>query len=166
MATLYLYVDDPEIASLYASRSVCHPNYVPDLTEYPDSGFDLICLEDTEIKAGEQAKFDFQVRGLMEDADNSTIRRGYFIVPRSSFNDTPLVMQNSPGIIDAAYTGTLRMKVRALADCTIKRGTCLAQIVHPSLLPFAVRILSDRPPTTKRGEGGFGSTGNTYTGNA
>jgi dUTPase len=167
MPGLELYFEDPAVAALYSDRAVCQENYRPDLGACPDSGFDLICLEEKTLKAGEQAKFDFQVRGVMWEtvcgAGNfeQLVRVGYFLVPRSSFNDTPLVMQNSPGVIDSAYNGTIRMKVRALADFTIPKGTCLGQLVHPSLRPFSVRIIEGTPPATHRGDGGFGSTGNT-----
>ena len=167
MATLDLYFDDPSIAALYAGRSVCQQDYVPDLSQCPDSGFDLICLETVVLKTGEQAKFDFQLRGVMHqtmvgiDNVDQLVRVGYFLVPRSSMNDTPLIMQNSPGVIDSAYNGTIRMKVRSLADFTIEKGTCLGQLVLSSLRPFSVRIQEGRPPETHRGEGGFGSTGNT-----
>lgn len=162
MIVLHMFCDDPEIAALYTDRKVCQYGYMPELDQCPDSGFDLICLKDTEIKAGEQVKFDFQVRGAMfELNDECNIRRGYWLVPRSSFNDTPLIMQNSPGVIDSGYNGFICMKVRALADFTVKKGTCLAQLVHPSLRPFSVNFHLGQPPETKRGENGFGSTGNT-----
>ena len=171
MLVLDLYFEDPAVAALYADRPVCQEGYVPDRKQCPDSGFDMICLKDVELKAGEQAKFDFGVRGVMwepdgvdEDGNEILVRSGYFLVPRSSFNDTQLVMQNAPGTLDAGYGGTIRMKVRALDKFEIMKNDMLGQLVHPSLRPFAVRIHEGLPPaelTTKRGEGGFGSTGNT-----
>ena len=172
---LHLYVDDERLAAQYTDRSACR-----ELPE--DSGFDLITVSDVVVKEGELAKIEFMVRGAMvktlsvlPDIGNLAVlcqpvtveqRQPYFVTPRSSFTKTPLLMQNSPAVIDKGFNGLLRVQLRLLPgyrdpEFTIPAGSCLFQIVLPSLEPFMVQLKQGEPPATVRGEGGFGSTGNT-----
>ena len=67
---------------------------------------------------------------------------------------------NSPGTIDADYRGEIKVILINHGDApfTIQRGDRIAQmVVAPvSSIEFALRETLDE---TKRGEGGFGSTG-------
>lgn len=94
---------------------------------------------------------------------------GFFQVPRSSIWKTSLILHNSPGTIDAHYTGTIRALLRDLNEAdqytVIQPRTALTQLVHPSLEPPLVVLLPQDHAAftmdTARGAGGFGSTGNT-----
>lgn len=71
-----------------------------------------------------------------------------------------VTLPNSPGTIDPDYRGELRVIMQNLggAPVTLARGQRIAQLVFAR---FEVPDLdeSDEMSTTRRGEGGFGSTG-------
>jgi len=86
----------------------------------------------------------------------------YRLVPRSSICKTPLLMANSEGIIDKSYRGLIKAPVRNLQSVSfyeVSEGTRLFQIVAPDLGHIREIVLVDSLPETRRGEGGFGSTG-------
>lgn len=133
-----------------------------------DSGLDLYVLEDINIKVGETVFIDFGIQCEMIK-DNNNI--GYYLYPRSSISKTPLIMANSVGIIDSGYRGNIKGAVKYIPsndyfihnkenypDYLIKKGTRLFQICAPSLEVFFTTISSELS-SSKRGEGGFGSTG-------
>jgi dUTP pyrophosphatase len=72
-------------------------------------------------------------------------------------------MANSVGLIDAGYRGILLGAVDFRSDFTAKKGDRYFQIVGPELLPWSkIHIVNEIPGgSTLRGEGGFGSTGQT-----
>ena len=117
-----------------------------------DSGLDLFCPEDIEIKPNETATIRF---GISCEAN-----RSYWLIPRSSISKTPLRMANSIGLIDVGYRGEIMAKVDNIKTdtFTIKKGTRLFQIASPTLDEINFTIVSELSETT-RGEGGFGSTG-------
>jgi len=86
----------------------------------------------------------------------------YRLVPRSSICKTNLFMANSEGIIDKSYRGPIKAPVKNFmtqAPSSVEEGTRLFQIVAPDLGWIKEVVLVDSLPETKRGEGGFGSTG-------
>ena len=64
------------------------------------------------------------------------------------------------GVIDSGYRGELMVPVDNMTDedYYIEKGERLFQIIHPTLQPFEVEMVTGLS-STKRGEGGFGSTG-------
>lgn len=84
----------------------------------------------------------------------------YLLVPRSSISKTPLLMANSIGIIDTGYRGEIIAAVYNTSSepYIIDAGTRLFQIIAPNLQTFDVEIVNELSET-KRGTGGFGSTG-------
>lgn len=83
------------------------------------------------------------------------------IRPRSgiahSFGVTVL---NTPGTIDADYRGEVKVLLINLGDqpFTIDNGDRIAQMVFKRIVPINWK-LAEELPDTKRGQGGFGSTG-------
>lgn len=71
-----------------------------------------------------------------------------------------LTMLNAPGTIDADYRGTVRLVVinHGGAPVTIRRGERLAQLVVARVERASLELVTELPGT-RRGEGGFGSTG-------
>lgn len=71
-----------------------------------------------------------------------------------------LTMLNAPGTIDADYRGTVRLVVinHGAAPVTIRRGERLAQLVVARVERASLELVTELPGT-RRGEGGFGSTG-------
>lgn len=128
-----------------------------------DAGFDLINTKNIETKNKNQIVNDYEINCCMK-MDNRLV--GYYLYSRSSTPvKTPLRLANSVGIIDSGYRGN----IKAVFDnkfleqeYTIKNGERLAQICPPNLeYPMKIEIVDslDKLGKTKRGAGGFGSTG-------
>jgi hypothetical protein len=86
----------------------------------------------------------------------------YRLVPRSSIYKTPLYMANSEGIIDRTYRGLIKAPVRnhmTTDSYRIEEGTRLFQIIAPDMGWIREIRIVESLPETRRGEGGFGSTG-------
>jgi len=86
----------------------------------------------------------------------------YRLVPRSSICKTNLFMANSEGIIDKSYRGPIKAPVKNFmiqAPSVVADGTRLFQILAPDMGHIKEVVLVESLPETKRGEGGFGSTG-------
>lgn len=79
--------------------------------------------------------------------------------PRSSISKTSLRLANSIGILDSGYRGNVIAKVDNLGKETqIEKGTSLFQLLVGE--NCQVKIV-DELSETRRGQDGFGSTGNT-----
>lgn len=137
---------------------------VRDWAALVDSGFDLLCPDSCKISAGTLgAKINHGIKCSM--AFNNQFC-GYHLYPRSSMGTkTPLRLSNSVGIIDAGYRGCIMSVVdnhHSKDDYQINQGDRLTQICGANLLypiwPQLVERESDLI-STKRGDGGFGSTG-------
>jgi dUTP pyrophosphatase len=90
---------------------------------------------------------------------------GYYIelVPNSRLAKTPFMYGNSFGVIDPAYTGSMRVILNCVNRLTPEDlynflpGKVVGQlIIRPKL--DAEWELTDKLDETKRGDGGFGST--------
>ena len=83
-------------------------------------------------------------------------------MPRSSISNTPLMMCNSIGLVDAGYRGYIMAKVRNFSNdpYTITKGTRLFQLVPINNgRGWDKVIITPELSESIRGEGGFGSTG-------
>ncbi len=95
----------------------------------------------------------------------------YCLHPRSSIYKKAIRLANSTGIIDSGYRGELAAAIDVLAGQLssgfhrevpthmLDSNSRYFQICKPDLSPFYVCII-DELPSTSRGAGGFGSTGN------
>ena len=119
------------------------------------AGFDLHSIEDYIIKPME--------RKLIKTGLAFEIEEGYEVQirPRSGLAfKHGITVLNSPGTIDADYRGEIMVLLINLGseDFEIKRGDRIAQAVISPVIQaefIEVKELSQ----TKRGKGGFGSTG-------
>ena len=136
-----------------------------------DSGLDLFVPEDITIACGETKFIDLQIKCEMVNTFLENKNVSYYLYARSSISKTPLILKNSVGIIDSGYRGNLIAAVHYSPTWedlrqvkpwttiyTIKKGTRLVQICAPELQPFSFDVVNTLTKT-KRGEGGFGSTG-------
>jgi dUTPase len=130
-----------------------------------NSGLNILFAEDEEVCAntGELLKLSARVR-MFDIVENRFV--GCMMVPRSSIRKSSLILQNSVGIIDPGYQGTLHAPVFNVSNfdsCFVKKGESLVQVVHPTLALFNVVSVSEDHPAfadkTERGDKGFGSTG-------
>lgn len=89
------------------------------------------------------------------------IPQGYagFLFPRSSVYKTNMMLANSVGVIDSSYRGEIICKFRKFdSQQGYKVGDRCCQLV---IMPVPQVVFSEQCElnTTKRGSGGFGSTG-------
>ena len=132
-----------------------HPNAVkPKYAKESDAGMDLVA---TEIISNTTFQVTYGIGLAIEIPDGMV----GLIFPRSSIRNTELTLSNSVGVIDAGYRGELQAtfnKLNGFESVAYKVGDRVAQIVivpHPIVQFVEVDELSE----SKRGDGGFGSTG-------
>jgi dUTP pyrophosphatase len=132
-----------------------HPNAVkPKYAKESDAGMDLVA---TSIIENTTFQVTYGLGIAMEIPDGMV----GLVFPRSSIRNTELMLSNSVGVIDAGYRGELQAtfnKLNGLDSVAYNVGDRVAQIVivpHPIVQFVEVDELSE----SKRGEGGFGSTG-------
>jgi dUTP pyrophosphatase len=119
------------------------------------AGFDLHSIEDIVIKVGERKLIGTGLAFEIEKGFEVQIR------PRSGLAfKHGITVLNSPGTIDSDYRGEIKVLLVNLGeeDFEIKKGERIAQAVIAPVVQAEfeeVKELSD----TKRGSGGFGSTG-------
>ena len=120
-----------------------------------DSGLDLAFPNDITVKPGDTIFIPLDIG--IEPTDTKS---GCYLFPRSSIWKTPLRLSNSVGIIDNNYRGCIGVSVDNIKkyEYTIKKGTRLFQLCGADLLPITFTLV-DELTKTKRGKGGFGSTG-------
>ena len=128
-----------------------------------DSGFDLICPLNKVIPAScLAASINYGIKCSMTYNNKFC---GYYLYPRSSMGSkTPLRLSNGVGIIDPGYRGNIMCLIdnHNQKIYEINKGDRIVQICGPNLIypiwpQFVERELDLIP--TKRGVGGFGSTG-------
>lgn len=139
---------------------------IPQKAHQSDAGFDLVALDDGTIDA--DCGFIQYRTGISIEPPN-----GYHteIFPRSSISKYDLILANSIGLVDESYRGEILVRFKyihafhadgiSLDDHPIrkyKKGDKIAQLVlrkTEDMNILEVNELSD----TKRGTGGFGSSG-------
>ena len=160
MKTLYLFVADQNLRSMYEESVLLHNQNIENNT-FADSGFDLFLADEYDLQPG-VIKIDYEVKAAMYDlSGNFNVPSAFCVYTRSSIYKTPLRMTNSVGIIDSGYRGNLCSVFDVSSVTGLKRGQRLVQICAPDLVPFKVRLVRDVEELgrTTRGELGFGSTG-------
>jgi len=131
-----------------------------------DAGVDLFFPNMIRIPKGETMLVDFEINCKMVHIHEMELGHLYeeptsfMLVPRSSIFRTPLRQANNIGIIDSGYRGHIMVPIDNISneDYIIKPKERLFQLVHPSLKPLSIELVDDLDDT-KRGSGGFGSTG-------
>jgi dUTP pyrophosphatase len=133
-----------------------HPRaQIPFYATVGSAGFDIASIEDISIPAGATA--------LVHTGLGMAIPFGYELQvrPRSGMAlKTSYLVKNSPGTIDSDYRGEIGVIVHNLgtAPLEIKAGDRIAQgVVAPCYQAAFYEV--DELDETKRGCGGFGSTG-------
>ena len=120
-----------------------------------DAGLDLHSLQSATIPPGG--------RELISTGVRVSIPPGYvgLVCPRSGLaHRAGLTVLNAPGIIDAGYTGEIKVNLHN-TDCMAQRvdaGDRIAQLVIAPI-PDAHLVQVDTLESTERGSNGHGSTG-------
>ena len=84
------------------------------------------------------------------------------VVPRSSAGTKlDIRLANTIGVFDSDYQGEIILSIRNSDQYTqaIARGDRIAQILFVPLIRPSFAVVNEFSETTKRGDGGFGSTG-------
>lgn len=121
-----------------------------------DGAVDLHARNDVELAPGQRTKLPTGIAVAIPDGFAG------LVVPRSGLADRyGIGVTNGPGLIDAGYRGELAVLLvnHGTETVEISRGDRIAQLmVVPVVHQELVEV--DDLPTTDRGDGGFGSTGN------
>jgi dUTP pyrophosphatase len=158
--TLRVIANTPEIENMYKN----HTHY-----NVGDSGIDLFCTENIQIKQGESAKIKFGISCELlcvdikdDESKGEPYNVSYLLLPRSSIIKTPLRLANSVGLIDAHYQNNISGFVDNIKteDYNVKKGTRLFQLVTPDLIPFkSLEVVKEFTKPELNRKGGYGSTG-------
>jgi len=119
------------------------------------AGFDLHSIEDYVLKTGERKLINTGLAFETEPGYEVQIR------PRSGLAfKHGITVLNSPGTIDSDYRGEIKVLLINLGseDFEIKKGERIAQAVVAPVIQAEI-LEVDELNDTKRGKGGFGSTG-------
>lgn len=168
MTTVYFIKETPD--AILPTRA--HPT---------DAGMDLYSAEDvvlepnggraivsTGLKIGISPDMPFQrEQRLTTELRNSNIYLDIFVWqaevrPRSGLAAKKgVTVLNTPGTIDNGYRNTLKviMVNHELEHFEIKKGDKIAQLIFTKSYILPIEEVSEFPDGTKRGKGGFGSTG-------
>lgn len=84
------------------------------------------------------------------------------LYPRSSVSNTDLMLANSVGVIDSGYRGELILRFKAITDedgiNMYSAGDRIGQLVIQQVPKFDIELVEELPES-RRGAGGFGSSG-------
>jgi dUTP pyrophosphatase len=121
-----------------------------------DAGFDLYALKTGTIAAGERAAV---ATGIAIELPE---RHAGLVLPRSGLAaEHGIALVNAPGLIDQGYRGEVRvllLNTDPHNDFSYEAGDRVAQLIVTRVeAPDIVEVAE--LAETRRGEGGFGSTG-------
>lgn len=134
--------------------------YFPAYESEGAAGFDVKAyLPSVEfpLRPGERRVFETGLTVIVPEGYELQVR------PRSGLSiKHGITVINAPGTIDSDYRGRLMVGLINLGGSmyTVRDGDRIAQcVLAPVTIPRLSRVESINPFETKRGEGGFGSTG-------
>ena len=149
---LLIKPENEEVKQFYLNHSTYHEG---------DAGLDLFIPESVTIKNNSISNL-VDLKISIEALDDTKSKGVSFLMhPRSSMGSkTPLRLANSSGIIDRDYRGNLMGCFDNISntDYKIEKGDRLLQLLGPTLEPITFELV-DKLSDTKRGKGGYGSTG-------
>lgn len=129
---------------------------MPERAHTTDAGWDLFAAEDVALAPGERAVANTGICLRLAAGWECQIR------PRSGLAAKyGLTIVNSPGTVDADYTGYIKVILHNAGRETIElpAGAKIAQAVFKQVPAMELTELAERPTNERRGEKGFGSTG-------
>ena len=141
------------ILRLPHGRGLPLPSYATD----GSAGLDLLAAieGDIEINPGARAAIPCGIAVAFSDKYEGQVRARSGLALNHG-----ITLLNAPGTIDSDYRGEIKAILVNLGDTpfTVTRGMKIAQLVL-ARVKRAIIVGVEELPGTKRGEGGFGSTG-------
>lgn len=131
--------------------------FMPTRAHEDDAGLDLYSPENTVVFERDSVTID---TGVHVAIPRGFFGRGYVGMLKSKSGLNVKHGITSEGVIDTGYTGSIRVKLYNHSDSPVKieRGQKISQLVIlPIIRPKPIQVHSLKK--TKRGNGGFGSTG-------
>jgi dUTP pyrophosphatase len=118
------------------------------------AGLDIFSAEEIEIPPGEWRVVGTGISIELPEGFEAQVR------PRSGLALKGITVLNTPGTIDPDYRGEVKVILFNVSNKSFKveKGMRIAQLVISKFERVKVEI-TDSLSDTKRGEGGFGSTG-------
>ena len=155
------------LAILIESESYGKFNFTPKRAEFGSSGYDLqACItEPLTIYPDQVVKIATGVKVwigsdniLPHEAGENEILFAGLLMPRSSSKG--LILNNTIGLIDNSYQGEIFCKFRNPTDepIVVEVGESFAQLIIIPTWVGKMQEVAGFAVTTKRAEGGFGST--------
>lgn len=129
---------------------------LPEKNKETDAGWDLFSVERVVIGPGKRSLVHTGIHLDLPNGWEAQIR------PRSGHAlKLGLTITNSPGTIDAGYTGEVCVIAQNTSDIDIilENGAKIAQMVFKEVPMVKVFELSEKPSNENRGDSGFGSSG-------
>jgi dUTP pyrophosphatase len=136
-------------------QRLTHHAVLPSYAHEGDSGLDLFAAEDVLLPAGQRRLVKTGIAIELAVGTEAQIR------PRSGLAlNHGITVLNAPGTIDAGYRGEICVLLINLGENVfrIERGMKIAQMVITEVLQAKLE-LAIQLGRSKRGVGGFGSTG-------
>lgn len=128
---------------------------LPKQAHYGDAGMDLYAYEEGVVLPGEVKVIDCGFSMAMPVGWEAQVR------PRSGLAAKNMItVINTPGTIDCAYRGPVKVPLLNLGSkpFLVEKDMRIAQMVIAKVPQVFVNVVSELPES-KRGTGGFGSTG-------
>jgi dUTP pyrophosphatase len=128
---------------------------IPRYEHDDDSGLDLISIEGKEIHPGEVQLVRTGISVELPKGTEAQIR------PRSGLAlKHSITVLNTPGTIDAGYRGEVGVILvnHGKSTFSVSKGMRIAQMVIMPIIRAEIEEV-EKLGETRRGEGGFGSTG-------
>ena len=128
---------------------------IPTKASYSDVGYDLTIIKEHKVLNSCTTLYDTGIK--------LNIPNGYYveIAPRSSISKSGYMLANGVGIIDQSYRGNLLVALikinKESPDLELPWKCC--QLIVKKQIYANLELSLDNLNVTKRGDGGFGSTG-------
>ncbi|MEA2036361.1 MAG: dUTP diphosphatase [Nanoarchaeota archaeon] len=128
---------------------------VPKYAHEGDAGVDLYSTEDYTLKPNERVLVSTGIKIAVPEGYEAQVRPKSGLALKSGIG-----VANTPGTVDAGYRGEVGVIAINLGneDYKIEKGKKIAQMVFNKIEAAEFEEVEDLDET-KRGEGGFGSTG-------
>ena len=142
------------LTSILTIEPINNQQYTPNKATPGSAGLDVYSRETCLIEPG---KTSLVPLGFKMELHATNLFAMLFA--RSSLHKKSLIIPNGAGIIDNDYRGEVMMLLHNISntDVIINWGERIGQLVIMPIIPISVNI--GTVGTTKRGSGGFGSTG-------